>query len=936
MSAPVHAIVVARATPSAPVAAERLRRTLEAIAAQTRPVAAVTIVTCGRASALDEVIAESGAEGVIHAPEGAGFAHAVGLAHARAPRERALWLLAQDTTPEPNALAALAGALERAPSVAIAAPKLVDADDRDLIVSLGLSMTRFGRTVPLSNGEYDQGQHDVDDDVLGADVRGLLVRADRRAVLLPDPALAGADEGLDMGVRARLGGGRVALAPAARITVVSGGVAGLPTGTVARAYAVRTAQLHRRLAYAPAAAVPFHWLSLLPLALWRTLVHLVGKNPARVPAEWWAAVTVLVRIGAVARARAGIREVRTGGWDRIAPLRASLAQLRERSDDAGTDGAAYGELGFFSGGGAWAVLAALVVSVAAFTSLLAWPGIGGGALLPLRDGLAGLWRDAAYGVRPLGLDTVSAADPFSAVVALIGSLWPVDPSYTLVVLWLLALPLSVLGGWFAATRVTDRAGVRAVVAALWGLAPSLLAALVDGRPAAVITHLLLPWLVFTATVAHRSWAASGAGSLLLLGVLACAPSLAPAMLLLWLGALILALVFRTRRGTARIAWLIVPAAVWFAPIVAEQLRRGTPWAALADPGAVWPGGQEQASPWRLATGIPWADPAGWGALTGGPTWWVPLLVLPVAVLAVAAPLTVRWRAGSATLVIAAAGLITAFGISGVHVSSAGGDVVPLWTGAALSLAWLGAAGAVGVTLDAAPAPRPLRIAAGLIAAGCVAVLAVPALTAVHRDAAAVRSDSGSTLPAYVSAEASTGEDLGTLVLTPRGDGSLATRVVWGGSETLGGQSTLQATDTAVRPDDEFIAELAADLVSASGGAATEALRTAGLRFVLLGGESAAPTDAERALRFGAVAAIDQRDGFVRVGETARGVLWRLEADPEPRPAISDAERATGAGIVLAQLAVLVIAALLAVPTRATRRAARALPRVVGGGYEEER
>lgn len=934
MSAPVHAIVVARATPTAALAAERLTRTLEALAAQTRRVDAVTIVTCGRAPELDAVIARSRAEGVIHAPESAGFAAAVALAQVRAPADRALWLLAQDTTPRPDALAVLAGALERAPSVAIAAPKLVDAEDPDLIVSLGVSMTRFGRTVPLANGEYDQGQHDADDDVLGADVRGVLLRADLRAHLLPDPALAGVDEGLDMGVRARLAGRRVALAPRARVLVVDGGVAGAPRGAVRRAYAVRTAQLHRRLAYAPAFAVPLHWLSLLPLALWRTLVLLVAKTPARVPAEWGAALTVLVRLGALARSRRRIREIRRGGWEQIAPLRATTAQLRERYDDAGADGAAYGELGFFSGGGAWTVLGALVVSIAAFTSLLTWPGIGGGALLPLHDTLAGLWQEAAYGMRSLGLDTVSPADPFASVVALLGSLWPVAPSYTLLLLWLLALPLAVLGGWFAATRVSDRPGVRAVVAVLWGLAPPLLAALVDGRPAAVILHLLLPWLLFTAAAAHRSWAAAGGASLLLLGVLACAPSLAPALVVLWALALVLAIAFRARRGIARVAWIVVPSIVWFAPVVAAQVVRGTPWAAFADPGAPW-AGPAQAPRWQLATGIPWADPGGWAALMpGAPVWWVPLLVAPVGLLAVVAPLTVRWRAGTATVVIALLGIATAFAASGVQVSYAAGEPVPLWTGSALSLAWIGALGAVGVTLDTAPAARPLRVGAGLLAAACVAVLAIPALTAVHRDAASVSSGPSSTLPAYVGAQASSQRDIGTLVLTPRGDGSLAAKVVWGGSETLGGQSTLESTDVRVADDDRRLAELAVDLVSSSDAAATEALGAAGLRFVLLGG--AGDDDALRAVRLGAIASIDQRAGFVRVGETPRGVLWRLDAEPAPRPQASAAEAALAASTLAAQAAALVVALLLAVPTRATRRAARALPRVVGGGYEEER
>src|SRR5690606_27127957 len=146
-------------------------------------------------------------------------------------------------------------------------------------VSLGVSMTRFGRAIELAADELDQGQHDATEDALAADVRGMLIRGAAPAVLRPDPALGGADEGLDLGVRARLGGARVVLAPGARVAVRPDGPAALPRGIAARAWATRRAQLHRRLVYAPAAAVPFHWLSLLPLALWRSVTHLIGKRP---------------------------------------------------------------------------------------------------------------------------------------------------------------------------------------------------------------------------------------------------------------------------------------------------------------------------------------------------------------------------------------------------------------------------------------------------------------------------------------------------------------------------------------------------------------------------------------------------------------------------------------------------------------------------------
>src|SRR5690606_28953736 len=176
---------------------------------------------------------------------------------------------------------------------------------------------------------------------------------------------------------------------------------------------------------------------------------------------------------------------------------------------------------------------ALVASVAAFTPLLAWPVLGGGGLLPLSDSVAQLWRSAGWGLRATGLGEIGPADPFAAVLAGIGSLWPANPSAVLVLLWVLALPLAVLGGWFAATRITDRSSLRIVGGIAWALAPTFLAALNQGRPGAVIAHLLLPWLVYAGAVAQRSWVAAAAASLLFAGTVAAAPSLAPALLALW-------------------------------------------------------------------------------------------------------------------------------------------------------------------------------------------------------------------------------------------------------------------------------------------------------------------------------------------------------------------------------------------------------------------
>ncbi|GAA3768244.1 hypothetical protein GCM10022240_20830 [Microbacterium kribbense] len=939
-------------------AAHRLERMLAALRAQTRPVSALTIVLCGEDADAAAFAAGSGAQLVLTASRTTGFAAAVHLA-SRSLDGDAVWLLAQDTVPEPGTLGHLADALELAPSVAVVAPKLVQAGDTARIVSLGVSTTRVGRTVGLADGEYDQGQHDGTEDVLGTDVRGILVRAAALAQLQGlDPALGGADEGLDLGVRARLAGGRVCVVSAARMAVHGDGVAGLrgvpATRSAHNTYARRRAQLHRRLAYAHVAWLPLLWLSTLPTALWRTVVQLIAKTPGRIVPEWGAALVSVVRLGAVARARARIRRARRVSWSQLAPLRVTRSQLRTGLHpdlDSSETGAPRGDLRFFSGGGAWAVLAAGVVSVAVFPSLLVWPALGGGALAPLRSTVARLWADAGFGLRPLGLDAVGPADPFSSVVAVLGTLWPGDPSRILVLLWILALPLAVLGAWFAATRLTDRSALRITAAVGWALAPTFLTALTQGRPAAVLVHLLLPWLFYAGTVAHRSWGAAGAASLVFAAVVASAPSLAPALVALWAVLLIAIGIARRGVGLVRVIWLIVPAIVLSAPLVLAQLRAGNAWGLLADPGLVWAGPQvssDTGGRLLLAAGSPTADPGGWARLLGsGGSWpagvpaaWLLVLLAPLGVLALLSVFTRRWLAGAAMLLVALAGTGTALAAVGIAVSVVDGAAVPLWPGAALSLAWAGVLGAAVLALDtgfalrvspdadrALPAGRTRALGAAVVML-TLAVFALPMLTAHLRGQSDLADGPASTLPAFVTAEGRSNPDIGTVVLHPLPAGAVGAQVVWGESATLGGQSTLLATSTRISASDKSVAALAADLVTPTSSDVVSRLRADGIGFVLLA--PAEPgADLSRARRLTAATALNQRDGLDAVGSTTKGDLWRVTDAVTPRAPAPGGVSATAQGIAAAQLIAIAAALLLAVPTTASRRRARHRPRVVG-------
>lgn len=944
----VHAVVVARPDGRTP-AAFHLRRTLAALAEQTRRPDTLTIVLCGGDDHLREIADAANPDAVVTAPGSTGFAVATSQATAQVD-DGAVWLLAQDTAPEPDALARLAGALELSPSVAFVAPKLVRWDDRSEIVSLGVGMTRFGRTVGLADGELDQGQHDGRDDVLGADVRGILVRTEAWRLLAGlDRALAGADEGLDLGVRARLAGARVSLVPAALVAVAGDGVAGLPTPATPQrrrraVFAQRVAQLHRRLTYAPLLTVPLHWLSLLPLAVWRSIVDLVRKQPGRIGAEWAAALVVVVRLVAVGRSRRRLAIAKSVSWAQLAPLRTTRTELRQRLDDdpeVAVGGHRRDDLRFFAGGGAWLVLGAAAVSIAAFPALLAWPVLGGGALQPLATTVAELWNEASFGQRALGLDTIGPADPFAALVAVLGSLSPWAPSRAVVVLWILALPLAALGGWFAATRVTDRAILRLLGGAVWALAPTFLVALTQGRPTGVMVHLLLPWLFLAGSVAHRSWAGAAATSILLAAVVAAAPSLAPALVVLWAASIVLAVAVRAGRGVARLVWTVVPAAALALPLVWNAVTGARAWGLLADPGAPWAGPQvaaDAAGRALLAAGIPTADLAGWTTLiVDGPTWWVPLLVAPIALLALVAPLTQRWAVGVALLAVTALGLGTAFAAVGIAVAATQSTVVPLWPGAGLSLAWLGALGGALVALDAGLAPR-VALVRGIAVAlvfTAVAVLAVPSLSAFTRGDSTIANGPDSTLPAFVAARGRENPDVGTIVLTPQPSSGVAAQVVWGASETLSGQATFLATRTRTTPQDVEVAEIAADLVTPAADDVVAELARHGVEFVLLA-PAQPETDAARAMRLSATTALNQRETLDAVGQTVKGELWRVIDEVAPRPEEPASVVVLARGIAIGQLALLAIALLLAVPTAASRREARRTPRVVGPHWREGR
>jgi len=911
----VTAVLVARN------GAQYLPRTLAALAAQTRRPDGVLLVDASSSDGSGALLAAAAPDGVVTTPGRRTFGAAVAHALQSAPpavEDEWLWLLGHDNAPDRTALSAMLGAVEVAPSVAIAGPKLMRWDDPSVIASFGETITAYGRSVDLVSGELDQAQHDLHSDLLAVAAGGMLVRRTVWTALGGfDPGLPSIDAALDFAIRARLAGHRVVGVPSARLASAGPpelfGRRSVSAGNQNRIR--RAAQLHRRLVYAPALAVPLHWLTFLPLGILRSLVQLVAKRPNLVGGELAAAIGGAFD-GSVPGARRTLRRNRLMGWAAIGALRITMGELRERRSGRraaeAADSAPQRERpGFFAGGGAWVVLLAAAVGIVAFSRFTDAPALAGGGLVPLSSTVPELWSHVGYAWHDVGSGFVGAADPFSYVLAILGSLTFWSPSTSIVLLYLVAMPLSALTAWWCAARFSTRAWGPAVAAVAWGVAPPLLAALDGGHPGALIAHILLPTLVLTTVNAARSWSMAGIASLLFAVVAASAPVIVPALLIAVIG-----WAAANPRGVLRVIGIPIPAAALFAPLIVDQFQRGTPLGILAEPGLALRSVTPAVHELLVGSSVPGLN--GWGVFLealGIPASSAPVVVIvllaPLGLLALLSPLLPGAMRGIPALVLGLLGFVTAIVCLHLQVTIVGATASTIWPGAAISLYWLGLVGALAVSLDGM---RKNATAPALVAALFLVVLAIPALAASASGTIAVVESNGRMLPAFTSATAKSDPTLGTLEFAAQPDGGMAVTLHRGAGTTLDEQSTLASTDATLTADDEELAVLAGNLASRSGFDIAAELDRLQVAFVLLAQTPDAPDSTRQRIA-------DALDGNRILTPITPGTLWTYEglgqgaAPTGPGPL----ETGTGIAVLAGQGVVVLLAVLLAIPTSRRRR-----------------
>ncbi|MGC5166993.1 glycosyltransferase family 2 protein [Luteimicrobium sp. DT211] len=522
------------------------RRTLAAVRAQHRAPTRLVVVDVATSNATSGYAdLQLGDARFVAAPRARTFGEGVTAALREEPDGQWLWLLHDDSAPDPGALGALLRAVEHSSAVAVAGAKqrrwsahpapgvsALDPDARRIpeLVEVGVTTSRAGRRVSVVEPhEIDQGQHDGRDDVLGVGLAGALVRRSVWDALGgTDPELGAFGDGLDLCRRARLAGHRVVVVPGAVVEHAQLALHRVDPADPARLDdpdledaadesfgARRRSEVYLRLVGAPLALLPALVVWLVVCAPFRAMYRLALKQPAHARDELLAPLLVLVRVPGLVRGRRSARRTSTVPRRAVRPLqqdwREGAARRRERRLGAAEqrrstfapselERAELAQLATRRRVALGVVALALVVLTglvfASFTGALAsGERLVGGALLPASSSWGELWSAATSGWVQSGFGHAAPADPVLAVVlgASVLTLGHVQVAVNLLIG--ASFLAAGLGAWFAAGALTRWNPARAWAALVWAASPALLLAVGQGRLGALVAHAALPWFV---------------------------------------------------------------------------------------------------------------------------------------------------------------------------------------------------------------------------------------------------------------------------------------------------------------------------------------------------------------------------------------------------------------------------------------------------------
>lgn len=866
-----------------------LEETLTALAAQDRRVDAWHLVVVGRPRSGEKDLGIPPGLGIpVTTVEASTFGEAVDSILAAHPAESDewLWLLHDDSAPQSTCLSRLVAVTRRRKAAGVVGPVQVRWDDPGRLVSVGVTVSRSGRRLNIvDQDDIDQGQHEDREDVLAVSFAGALVRrAAWERLGGTDPAYGVFGDSTDFCRRAWRTGYDVVVAPKARVRHAQGTLVG--RGDEARAEhrrnhaRLRTSEWYHALAWARPWAVPLILVRVGLSSLGRALVRVAAGEPRLAIADLAVPLTLLTRLRHLHRSRAAVaragavpveRRLLAGLSDTIGYLRTREFGLYEawRAEHRPND-MQKKELARLRTRRRWTLGVAVVVLVAISIALYGtWiaPLFRGDMLVGAAPGvtdvsLGDLWNRASTGWSDSGFGGGALDGTFAALMiplSLAGG-----SAMGIGLLLSLSTVLAGIAAWFAAGAATRSLAARFLAAVAWGVWPTLIASVADGRVGAVLVHILLPLLALCLARASSlfrrerlgdgeefpkgrvgSQAATAAASILLVAITAAAP-----ILLMPLVLAVVALVFLAKGYQRRTALIVVPAlvvqgpALWHTWLKRDEARW---WALLVrEPGPAL--ASDPVSGWDLLWGVGKAPPD-WPAATD--TGDLVLTYLAGVTLVVAAVLALGGvRSALATRMgwfIAAAGLaaaIIAQRTTAVEAAADGSPAANGWPGPGLSLLALGLMMAVlsGSGPPTAGAGRGARAAGMIVVSGILAVHVVATAWPGREFGGDVHPVDPSVLPLVAELERTSSPETRVLALSSLDDGSVSYAVLDSdGYSALPGRAHLAADGRLPSGGgdvgDITILAPAVSNLAGSGTGAADLLRDWGIGVVVVTPES---------------------------------------------------------------------------------------------------
>lgn len=901
MTANVCAIVLSHDQP------QFLERVLSQLKKQTVTPSRVLIVDTSE----KESINSQGYE-VLKLKSNSQFAVSVDAAVSHLSAEGFLWILHDDSAPDERALEFLLREVELSPSLAIVGPKQVDWDNPKIIRQLGLTLTRGGKLFSRVRGEFDQGQHDHAEDVMAVGTAGALVNLgvyqtlegfDKKA-----PVYA-AD--VDFSIRARLAGFRVAVAPNAKVShkmLSMQGARPLRWLGTTPATALRQAELHLGLSYINPALLFVSWLLLLPTSLVKSIGLALRSRGYAITPEITASFLVFLQLGRVLGSRSNILKTTSAKISTLSGLRASAQDVRNDNKKAKDEEVsqrllashALGETellqvapnsGLVSSGAIWWALGLLALNLPWVPTNVA---VSGAGVTSLSSNWLEIFGQAGSYSHPIGLGFVGAADPFVWALTLMSAPLFFLPSLAVTLFMFLATPIAFVGAFKLSELVSSRNIVRIIASLSFALWPAVTGALGEAMLSQLLAIALLPWLLYSlGRVARIGQKDSTRFPRTHVGVaailLAIIASSSPVLGLLLLAIIIITAILRPTKIVPLIASTLL-ALAWFLPVVIERATTGNWLSLLLDPGLSVSDGLE--ANWKLVFFGFGFDALSWGLMIS-----VPVLVF--ALIALLAPkLSNTWPLWA----IALSALVASWVVVGINFDLGNGSSIGIDTTALLGLYGLALVLLLAHLADTSLVMRIVTLAT-------VSLLGLaPAAFQLVTDPPSVTYSDGRTVPSIVQADVRAGSYWKTLQLESTSAGGLVAQVFTGEGVKLNhissGYKISSTTNPASNPDYQELGQLVSNLASANGAEIFPTLEKFGIGYILVN-----PVD--RSLQL----ALDSTKELESIGVTDFGQLWKVK----DVPAGSNPQTLDLGIVKLAQLALLVLFAWFAIPTRRRKK-----------------